>query len=123
MKSPESALDYQHIDWGSVPAEQLAEGIERRMIWGERLMMCRLVLQPHVVTAVHSHPHEQMTIVARGRVRFIVDGRDRVATAGDVLLFPANIPHGATMLDEEVELIDIFSPLREDFLPQRPQGR
>jgi quercetin dioxygenase-like cupin family protein len=123
VKSPESALDYQHVDWGSVPAEQLAEGIERRMIWGERLMMCRLVLQPEVVTAVHSHPHEQMTIVTRGRVRFIVDGRDRIATAGDVLLFPANIPHGATMLDEEVELIDIFSPLREDFLPQRPQRR
>ncbi len=123
MKSPESALDYQHIDWGSVPAEQLAEGIERQMIWGERLMMCRLILQPQVVTAVHSHPHEQMTIVARGRVRFIVDGRDRIASAGDVLLFPANIPHGATMLDEEVELIDIFSPLREDFLPQRPQAR
>jgi quercetin dioxygenase-like cupin family protein len=123
VKSPESALDYQHIDWGSVPAEQLAEGIERQMIWGERLMMCRLILQPQVVTAVHSHPHEQMTIVARGRVRFIVDGRDRIATAGDVLLFPANIPHGATMLDEEVELIDIFSPLREDFLPQRPQPR
>ena len=123
MKSPESALDYQHIDWGSVPAEQLAEGIERQMIWGERLMMCRLILQPQVVTAVHSHPHEQMTIVARGRVRFIVDGRDRIASAGDVLLFPSNIPHGATMLDEEVELIDIFSPLREDFLPQRPQAR
>jgi quercetin dioxygenase-like cupin family protein len=123
VKSPESALDYQHIDWGSVPAEQLAEGIERQMIWGERLMMCRLILQPQVVTAVHSHPHEQMTIVARGRVRFIVDGRDRMASAGDVLLFPANIPHGATMLDEEVELIDIFSPLREDFLPQRPQAR
>jgi len=123
VKSPESALDYQHIDWGSVPAEQLAEGIERQMIWGERLMMCRLILQPQVVTAVHSHPHEQMTIVARGRVRFIVDGRDRIASAGDVLLFPPNIPHGATMLDEEVELIDIFSPLREDFLPQRPQAR
>ena len=123
MKSPESALDYQHIDWGSVPAEQLAEGIERQMIWGERLMMCRLILQPQVVTAVHSHPHEQMTIVARGRVRFIVDGRDRIASTGDVLLFPSNIPHGATMLDEEVELIDIFSPLREDFLPQRPQAR
>ena len=72
---------------------------------------------------MHSHPHEQMTIVARGRVRFIVDGRDRIASTGDVLLFPPNIPHGATMLDEEVELIDIFSPLREDFLPQRPQER
>ena len=30
--------------------------------------------------------------------------------------FPSNVEHGATMLDEEVVLIDIFSPVREDFL-------
>jgi len=117
VKSPESALDYQHTDWGSVPAEQLAEGIERQMIWGERLMMCRLILQPQVVTAVHSHPHEQMTIVERGRVRFTIDGQERIASQGDVLHFPPHIEHGATMLDEEVVLIDIFSPIREEFLP------
>ena len=33
-----------------------------------------------------------------------------------MLLFPSGIQHGATMLDEEVVLIDIFSPPREDFL-------
>jgi hypothetical protein len=36
--------------------------------------------------------------------------------AGDVLHFPPNVVHGATMLDEEVVLIDIFTPIREDFL-------
>ena len=118
MKSPESALDYQHIDWGSVPAEQLAEGIERQMIWGERLMMCRLILQPQVVTAVHSHPHEQITLVEHGPVRFTIDGQTRIVHTGDVLHFPSDCEHGATMLDEEVVLIDIFSPIREDFLPK-----
>jgi hypothetical protein len=34
-----------------------------------------------------------------------------------VLHFPSNILHGATMLDEEVVLVDIFTPIREDFLP------
>jgi quercetin dioxygenase-like cupin family protein len=66
---------------------------------------------------VHSHPHEQITLVERGRVRFFVDGTERVAEAGDVLRFPSHLPHGATMLDEEVVLVDIFTPIREDFLP------
>ena len=88
------------------------------MIWGERLMVCRLQFAPHVVTAVHSHPHEQMTIVERGRVQFTIDGQERIATAGDVLHFPSGIEHGATMLDEPVVLIDIFSPIR-DGLPCR----
>ena len=87
------------------------------MMVGEKLMMCRLTLQPHVDTPVHSHPHEQMTIVERGRVRFTINGSTRVAVAGDVLHFPSNVRHGATMLDEVVVLIDVFTPIREEFLP------
>ena len=69
-----------------------------------------------LVTAVHSHPHEQITIVEQGRVRFVVDDQEHVASAGDVLQFPSHVRHGATMLDEEVVLIDIFTPVRDDFL-------
>jgi quercetin dioxygenase-like cupin family protein len=114
---PESVVDFQHRDWTTIPVERLAEGIERQMIWGERLMVCRLRFAPRVVTAVHSHPHEQITIVERGRVQFFVNGQPRIAAAGDVLHFPPHCEHGATMLDEEVVLVDIFSPVREDFLP------
>jgi quercetin dioxygenase-like cupin family protein len=102
--------------WADVPAHRIGEGIERQMIVGERLMMCRLTIGPRVDTPVHSHPHEQMTVVERGRVRFTIGGQERLAVAGDVLHFPPNVMHGATMLDEEVVLIDIFTPIREDFL-------
>ena len=117
MSGHESLVAFQHRDWASIPVEHIAEGIERQMIWGERLMVCRLSFKPHVVTAVHAHPHEQITIVERGTVEFTVDGQKRIAAAGDVLHFPAHIQHGATMLDDDVVLVDIFSPLREDFLP------
>ena len=117
MNRSESVLDFQHRDWATIPVERVAEGIERQMIWGDRLMVCRLRFAPGVVTAVHSHPHEQITIVERGTVVFTIDGRQRAATAGDVLHFPSGVRHGATMRDEEVVLIDIFSPIREDFLP------
>jgi quercetin dioxygenase-like cupin family protein len=116
MREPKSLVAFQHRDWSSIPVERIAEGIERQMIWGERIMVCRLRLEPHVVTAVHSHPHEQLTFVERGRVRFSVDGEPRIASAGDLLVFPPHCEHGATMLDEEVVLIDTFSPVREDFL-------
>jgi quercetin dioxygenase-like cupin family protein len=117
MTKPQSVLEFQHRDWSSIPVEQIGEGIQRQMVWGERLMICRLHFAPHVVTAVHSHPHEQITLVERGRVQFFVAGELVLASAGDVLHFPSNVEHGATMLDEEVVLVDIFSPIREDFLP------
>ena len=86
------------------------------MIIGEKLMICRLRFDPFVVTPEHGHPHEQMTIVERGKVRFFIEGAERIAVAGDVLQFPSKCWHGATMMDEEVVLIDIFTPLREEFL-------
>ena len=103
--------------WDDVPAQRIADGIARQMIVGEWLMICRLTLGPRVDTPVHSHPHEQMTVVERGRVRFTIEGQERIAVAGDVLHFAPHVVHGATMLDEEVVLIDIFTPIREDFLP------
>jgi quercetin dioxygenase-like cupin family protein len=114
---PESVVDFQHREWTSIPVERIADGIERQMLWGDHLMVCRLRFAPHVVTAVHSHPHEQITLVERGRVEFFIGGQSHLASAGDVLHFPPHCEHGATMLDEEVVLIDIFSPVREEFLP------
>jgi quercetin dioxygenase-like cupin family protein len=106
----------QHTDWSRIPVEQLDQGIQRQMVVGENVMICRLRIAPHVVTPEHDHPHEQMTLVEQGRVLFTIGNEQRIAKAGDVLHFPSGTWHGATMLDEEVILVDIFSPIREDFL-------
>jgi quercetin dioxygenase-like cupin family protein len=106
----------QHLNWDAVPVEDLGNGIERQMIVGERLMLCRLRFAPNTVTEPHSHMHEQMTLVERGRVRFIIGEEERIAGAGDLLHFPSGCWHGATILDEEAVLLDIFTPIREDFL-------
>ncbi len=98
------------------PLSKRPKGIERQMLVGENMMICRFRFAPFLVTPEHEHPHEQMTIVERGRVRFFIEGKERIASAGDVLHFPPNCWHGATMMDQEVVLIDIFSPIREDFL-------
>jgi quercetin dioxygenase-like cupin family protein len=120
MTNPVSVLSAQHVNWSGVPATRVGEGIERQMVWGDRVMVCRLRIAPHTVTPVHSHPHEQITLVEHGPVEFTIDGQTRIVQTGDVLVFPSHIRHGATMLDEEVVLIDIFSPPREDFLPAPP---
>lgn len=119
--TPPVLAAFQHRDWSRIPVERVAEGISRQMIYGDRLMVCRLTIAARTVTPVHSHVHEQITLVERGSADFFVAGERKTARAGDLLLFPSNIRHGATMLDEEVILIDIFSPLREDFLP-KPDG-
>ena len=103
-------------DWNKIPVEQTAEGIERQMVVGQNMMMCRFRFAPFVITNEHTHPHEQITLVVKGRVKFFISGEEHILKAGDVIYFPPHNRHGATMLDEEVILIDIFSPIREDFL-------
>lgn len=105
-------------DWENIPVEKTAKGIERQMVVGENIMICRFRFAPFTVTPVHTHPHEQMTLVIQGNVKFMIEDKACVVSPGDVLHFPPHTKHGATMLNEEVILIDIFSPIREDFLPK-----
>jgi quercetin dioxygenase-like cupin family protein len=111
-----ASLSHRSWNWSTIPREPIGTGITRQMIYGERLMICRLTLAPGTITTAHEHVHEQMTIVEKGRVRFTLGTEERVFGPGDVLLFPGGFWHGATMLDEEVVLIDIFTPIREEFL-------
>ena len=103
-------------DWSKIPVVKPAPGIRRQMVVGQNVMICRFTFDPFLVTDEHTHPHEQITLVISGRVKFIISGEERIVSAGDVLHFPPHNRHGATMLDEEVVLIDIFSPIRQDFL-------
>ena len=106
----------QHLNWSTIPIEHPADGIERQMVVGQNLMICRFRFSPGLVTPQHRHPHEQMSIVVSGQVRFFIEGEPRTCSPGDVVHIPSNTLHGATMLDEEVVLIDVFTPVREDFL-------
>ena len=116
MIANEAKLTALVTNWDKVPVTEPALGIRRQMVVGENVMMCRFTFEPFLVTPEHTHPHEQMTLVVKGKVRFFIDGVENIVSPGDVLHFPPHNRHGATMMDEEVVLIDIFSPIREDFL-------
>ena len=44
--------------------------------------------------ALHVHPYDEIFTITEGRARFTVGDRTIDAEAGDVVLGPANIPHG-----------------------------
>lgn len=64
----------------------------------------------------HSHPHEQISYVAEGRIIFFLDGEPTTLQKGDMFTVPANMPHTVQLLTEHVRLIDSFNPIRDDFL-------
>lgn len=118
MISEKAATAALVTDWSRIKKENPAPGIQRQMVIGQNVMVVRFTFEPFLVTPEHTHPHEQITLVVQGKVKFFIDGEVKIVSPGDVLHFPPHNRHGATMLDEEVVLIDIFSPIREDFLEE-----
>jgi quercetin dioxygenase-like cupin family protein len=65
--------------------------------------------------ALHSHPHVQSTYCASGRFRFTLGDQVFDIAPGDAFVIPSGIVHGCVCL-EPGELIDSFTPRRDDFL-------
>ena len=99
-----------------VPWEITGPGIRRKiMAWDERLMMVKVEFEKGAVGALHQHHHSQITHVGSGTFEVEIGGETRVLTAGDAFYVPSNVMHGAVCLEPGM-LIDVFSPMREDFV-------
>jgi len=64
----------------------------------------------------HSHPHEQVSYVAAGKIIFFLDGNPTELGPGDMFTAPPDIPHSVQLLTDHVRLVDTFTPLRQDFI-------
>ena len=98
------------------PIVELGGGVTRRVLaHTDALMIVEVSFEAGSTGAVHTHPHCQNTYVRSGRFRFSIDGESVEVGPGDTLAFPPNLPHGTLCLEPGV-LLDIFAPMREDFL-------
>jgi len=95
--------------------EWLNPKISRKLIVGEKEMLGYIVLLKGSVVPTHKHVSEQITMIMKGALKFTIHGKDTIVREGEVLLIPSNVEHGATALEDTID-IDCFSPLREDWL-------
>jgi quercetin dioxygenase-like cupin family protein len=96
--------------------ERTGEGVRRKIMgYDKDVMMVIVEFQKGAEGYVHSHPHKQVSYVAKGSFEVNIDGEKKVLKAGDVFFVNPDLKHGVIALDEGT-LIDVFSPYREDFL-------
>ncbi|HEY3107318.1 MAG TPA: cupin domain-containing protein [Chloroflexota bacterium] len=102
------------LDWSAVPSEEVHPGITRQTIQGDRSTVVRYVYRAGAIFPRHAHPEEQTTVVLSGRITFFAEGREIALAAGQSLVVPPNVPHGARVDgDEVVESINVLAPRRE----------
>lgn len=103
--------------WEDIPREELINQIERRLVTGDQAMLAQVFLKTGSVVPMHEHPNEQLTYILEGSLRMeFSDGTPEVVVhAGEVLVIPAGVPHGALALEDTFD-VDVFSPPRQDWL-------
>lgn len=98
------------------PWEEAGSGIRRKLLcYGEDIMLLRIAFEAGAVGAPHSHPHVQCSVVESGAFDVTIAGRTERLRAGDSFIVPSGALHGAVCVEAGV-LVDVFTPMREDFL-------
>ena len=95
--------------------EQLNPLFDRQLLVGEKVMLSRIVLRKGYVVPLHQHENEQISYILEGALKFLIEEREIVVRAGEVLCIPPNLPHQAEALEDTLDL-DIFYPPRADWL-------
>ncbi len=77
--------------------------------------MVRIVFESGAIGVVHQHYHWQVTYVVNGEFELQVGSEKKIIRSGDAFYIPSKILNGV-ICQPTGELIDVFSPVREEFL-------
>ena len=105
----------QTYRWDQVEKERLSDALSRQMIHGDTMTVARIDLKKGAVVPEHSHHNEQISMVERGALRFVLAGVEKIMRPGDMLKIPPHVPHSVEALEDSVA-VDLFSPRREDWI-------
>jgi len=96
---------------------EVLDGIRRKtLVFGRETLMTEFLLEKGRTLPPHSHPHEQTGYLVKGHIRLFLGDEEYDVFPGDSWCIPSNVKHGAAILEDSVA-IEVFSPVREDYLP------
>jgi quercetin dioxygenase-like cupin family protein len=106
----------------NVPEQTVIEGYHARMVHSERMTFVYWRIEPNILLPEHHHPHEQVTHILEGSFHLVVNGVTHKLHAGDCFVIPPNAVHSG-FAPVPCRLLDVFAPVREDYLAtwSRPQ--
>lgn len=99
----------------SVASVEMFPGVSRRTLnTGDKTMLIEVLIAAGATVPEHTHPHEQIGYLAKGRLRFRIGAEEKILEAGDSWCVPGDAPHEVTALEDSIA-IDIFSPPRDEY--------
>ena len=108
----------RHVRWDDMPIEQVKEGLGRRVVTGERMMLAHWYMAKGSVVPLHSHDNEQIAHVLDGALKLWLgedESEEVIVRSGEVLYIPSGLPHKSLALEDTLAT-DVFCPPRRDWL-------
>jgi len=99
-----------------LPCKELFPGIRLRAVHLDNLTVTFVEMDQGAALPEHSHPHDQVSYIARGVLRLTVDGQAHDLKAGQVLTIPGGSPHSGQVIEGPVFAVDSFGPKRDDYV-------
>jgi unsaturated pyranuronate lyase len=90
-------------------------GLFMQSVSGGKLMANWVTIEPHQQVPRHQHPHEQLGVMLEGALELTLGDETRLLRPGDAYTIPPDLPHSARTLDEGCVVLDVFTPVREDY--------
>jgi quercetin dioxygenase-like cupin family protein len=117
------------VDLESIPPLPILPGCRIRTPYGRNLMLSYLEMDEGAVVPLHRHPHEQAGMLLKGRMELTIGEETRTVEAGSMYIIPPDTPHKAVAVGGPAVILDVFSPVREDYaamlnnyIPTAPPG-
>jgi quercetin dioxygenase-like cupin family protein len=99
--------------------KQALEGIKRKtLVYGERTLFAEFRLERGSKLPRHRHPHEQTGYLVGGHMHLSIGDETFEVEPGDSWCIPSSIEHSGEIIEDSVA-IEVFSPVREDYLPEK----
>jgi quercetin dioxygenase-like cupin family protein len=114
-------VEPQFIRFDDVRSFALTDGVSGRPLFGDLGMLNLIEFEPGATVPLHSHPHEQLGIVLRGMQALVVNGVAHELESMDGYVLPGGVEHSAYCGADGALVLDVFSPVREEYL-ERWQG-
>lgn len=102
------------IKISEVKQKKLIEGIIGQYVHGVTTTFGYVTIVKGSQLLLHHHPHEQITFMLEGKLEMQIGEEIVILEPGIVKVIPSNTPHSAVALTDCI-LIDVFSPVREDY--------
>ena len=100
----------------------VAPGIRMKTLcFGRETLMTEFRLSSGATLPAHAHAHEQTGYLVSGHIALTIGDQTHDVRPGDSWCIPGGVEHGAAVLRDSVA-VEVFSPVREDYLPKGAQA-